>query len=105
MASRLSKSRSASVLARWVLPTPVGPRKRNEPMGLSGSFSPALLRWMALTTSSTAFSWPMTLLSRAGRSPWSLDTPDKDILLIGIPVILETVLRMSDSLTDTGLLE
>ena len=38
----------ASNLARCVLPTPVGPRKINVPMGLSGSFSPARLRgWHA----------------------------------------------------------
>jgi hypothetical protein len=36
-----SKRKSASDLASSVLPTPVGPRKRNEPVGRSGSASPA----------------------------------------------------------------
>src|SRR5436189_117138 len=38
MLSSLSKSDSASARASSVLPTPVGPRKMNEPMGRLGSF-------------------------------------------------------------------
>ena len=39
-----SKRNSASARASSVLPTPVGPRKRNEPMGRFGSFMPARAR-------------------------------------------------------------
>ena len=39
--SSLSKSASARVLASSVLPTPVGPRKMNEPIGRRGSLIPA----------------------------------------------------------------
>jgi hypothetical protein len=34
----LSKRYSARTFASWVFPTPVGPRKKNEPIGLLGSF-------------------------------------------------------------------
>ena len=41
------KSNSASALASSVLPTPVGPRKMNEPDGRLGSLSPARVRRIA----------------------------------------------------------
>ena len=41
---------SASALASSVLPTPVGPRKMNEPIGRLGSFSPARARRTALAS-------------------------------------------------------
>jgi len=34
----------ASSFANSVLPTPVGPKKINEPIGFLGSFNPALVR-------------------------------------------------------------
>ena len=46
-ASSSSKRNSASVLASSVFPTPVGPRKMNEPLGRLGSFRPARVRRMA----------------------------------------------------------
>ncbi len=45
-----SKRNSASARAVSVLPTPVGPRKMNEPMGRLGSLSPARERRMAFAT-------------------------------------------------------
>ena len=51
---------SASVLASSVLPTPVGPRKRKEPIGRLGSERPARERRRALETASIASSWPIT---------------------------------------------
>ena len=51
-----SKSSAASVRASSVLPTPVGPRNRNEPIGRSGSPRPERERRMALETASTASS-------------------------------------------------
>ena len=44
MARSSSKRNSASALASSVLPTPVGPRNRNEPVGRSGSETPARAR-------------------------------------------------------------
>ena len=46
-ASSSSKRNSASVLASSVLPTPVGPRKMNDPPGRFGSFRPARVRRIA----------------------------------------------------------
>ena len=46
----------ASVLASSVLPTPVGPRKMNDPIGRRGSLIPDRARMMASATSRTASS-------------------------------------------------
>ena len=43
-----SKRNSARALATSVFPTPVGPRKRNEPIGRLGSLSPARVRQVIL---------------------------------------------------------
>ena len=51
---------SASARASSVLPTPVGPRKTNEPIGRSGSCSPVRARRSAFATAATASSWPTT---------------------------------------------
>ena len=55
-----SNKNSASDLARCVLPTPVGPIKRKEPSGRSGSPSPTRARRIALETALTASSCPIT---------------------------------------------
>ena len=47
-ASSLPNMNSASALASSVLPTPVGPRKMNEPIGRLGSLRPARARRTAL---------------------------------------------------------
>ena len=47
---------AAKALQSSVLPTPVGPKKMNEPMGFFGSLSPTLPRRIALETASTASS-------------------------------------------------
>ena len=51
-----SNSASASDFASSVLPTPVGPKNINEPIGLRGSPIPALERIIASDTFSTASS-------------------------------------------------
>ena len=56
----------ANCLANSVFPTPVGPTNKNEPIGLSGSWSPALESFMALATCLTAESWPNTFASSPG---------------------------------------
>ena len=58
--ARRQRGYSASARASSVLPTPVGPRKRNEPIGRWGSESPARERRIALETAVTASSWPTT---------------------------------------------
>ena len=60
-----SKRNSASARASSVLPTPVGPTKRNEPMGRFGSERPARERRTASDTALTASAWPMTPLAEA----------------------------------------
>ena len=61
---------SASARASSVLPTPVGPRNRNVPIGRSGSLRPARERRSALATASTASSWPTTRWCRRS-SMWT----------------------------------
>ena len=45
-----SNKNSATARASSVLPTPVGPRKRNEPIGRFGSLKPDRLRRIAFAT-------------------------------------------------------
>ena len=80
----------ASSLARCVLPTPVGPRKRKVPIGLFGSFRPTRLRWMLLTKVSIALSCPMTLDSKACRIPFSRTPSDWAMRCTGTPEIMDT---------------
>ena len=62
MASSEPNMASANALDSSVLPTPVGPKNRKEPMGRLGSFRPTRPLRMALATAVTASSWPMTRL-------------------------------------------
>ena len=55
---------SEIAFASSVLPTPVGPKNRNEPIGLLGSFNPTLPLFIAFATASTASSCPITLLCK-----------------------------------------
>ena len=94
-----SKSDCASAFASSVLPTPVGPRKRKEPTGLSGSLIPALERSIASDTLVTASSCPITL-------SWSIPSILRSFslspcisLVIGIPVQRPTILDISSSPT------
>ncbi len=54
----------ASCLATSVLPTPVGPENRNEPIGLSGLPSPERAILIAAASASIAGSWPNTTFLR-----------------------------------------
>src|SRR5262249_32532684 len=58
----LPKRKCARVRATSVLPTPVGPRKRNEPMGRWGDFRPARERRMERARALIALSWEITRL-------------------------------------------
>ena len=107
IASWLSNMNSASARASSVLPTPVGPTKRNEPIGRSGSWSPARERRIALATALTASSWPTTRSCRRS-SRWTsfaglalLDAADRDAGpagddlgdVLGVDLLLEEAVR------------
>src|SRR5438270_862567 len=91
---------SASVRASSVLPTPVGPRKMNEPTGRLASLSPARERRMARDTALTASSWPMIRPCSASSMRASFADSFSSSLLSGIPVQRETMNSMSSSPTD-----
>src|SRR3954453_13773974 len=62
MARSSSNRNSASALDSSVLPTPVGPRNRNEPIGRLGSPRPARLRRTASERARTGAAPPPPLL-------------------------------------------
>ena len=90
---------AARVLANSVLPTPVGPRNRKEPMGLVGSLMPALDRRMASVTFSTASSCPTTRWCSWPSRPKIFWRSPSVSLAMGIPVHRETILAISSSST------
>ena len=96
-----SNRNSASARASSVLPTPVGPRKRNEPIGRFGSWSPARARRTAFDTAATASSWPITRWwSRS--SMWrSFSTSPSSSFETGMPVHFATTSAMSSSSTSS----
>ncbi len=98
-ASSLPNMNSASALVSSVLPTPVGPRKMNEPIGRLGSFRPARARRTALEIASMASSCPTmrscsasSICSRRSDSSWA-------ICVTGMPVHIETTSAMSSAVT------
>ncbi|MNV57662.1 hypothetical protein D3C71_1500050 [compost metagenome] len=99
MASSLSNRNEASALQSSVLPTPVGPRNRNEPIGRFGSDSPARLRRIALDTALTASFWPMTRECSSCSRRNSLSRSPSSILATGIPVARASTSAISASVT------
>src|SRR5213082_1900027 len=95
----VSKRNSASALQSSVLPTPVGPRNRNEPFGRRGSASPARERRMAFATICSASSWPTTRLASASSMRSSFSFSPSSIFDTGMPVHLETTSAISSSVT------
>ena len=79
------------------MPTPVGPKNRNEPIGLFGSFSPTLPLLIALLTASTASFWPITLLCNVSSRCFSLSFSSCVILFTGILVQLAITSAISSS--------
>ncbi len=77
---------SANCLANSVLPTPVGPTKRKEPIGRLPSSKPARFRRIARATAATASSCPMTWLFKRLLIPLSLSKSLVPMLETGIPV-------------------
>jgi len=93
------KSASASALESSVLPTPVGPKNRNEPIGRFGSFKPTLPRLIDLATAVTASSWPITRLCSVCSSLFNFALSDSARRLTGILVHCDTTSAMSSSVT------
>ena len=94
-----SNSVAARVFASSVLPTPVGPRKRNEPIGLVGSLIPALERRIASVTRRTPSSCPITRLCSSSSRPRSFVLSPSVSLVTGMPVQREMILAISSSVT------
>ena len=85
-----SNRNAASALVSSVLPTPVGPRNMNEPIGRFGSCSPARARRTAVATAVTASSWPTTRWAISSSIFRSLSRSPSSILSTGTPVQRET---------------
>src|SRR3970040_162599 len=87
MARSSSKRNSANARANSVFPTPVGPRKRNEPMGRLGSLRPARARRTALDTARIASSWPRHRSARPSLAPEPLfQRGERAVAELGGPV-------------------
>ncbi len=97
--SSLSKRNSARALLNSVLPTPVGPKKRKEPLGRRGSERPARERRMALLTAATASSCPTTRACRRSSILSSFSFSPSSILATGMPVQREMTSAISSSRT------
>ena len=81
---------SANALVSSVLPTPVGPRNMNEPIGRWGSCRPARARRTAVDTALTASACPMTRLPSCCSMRSSFSFSPSSILSTGTPVQRET---------------
>ena len=90
---------SARALQSSVLPTPVGPRKINEPTGLFGSLRPTLPRLIAFAIAVTASLWPITLSWRTFSMLRSLSLSSLVSWTTGIPVHSETIFAISSAVT------
>ena len=101
IACSVSNMNSVSAFASSVLPTPVGPRKRNDPIGRCGSDSPARERRSALETAAIASSWPITRSCRRSSIWSSFSTSPSIRRLTGIPVHLATTSATSSSVTSS----
>ena len=99
MAVSSSNRKAASALVSSVLPTPVGPRKMNEPIGRLGSCRPARARRTAVETASTASRWPTTRLASASSMRSSLSRSPSSIRSTGMPVQRETIWAMWSGVT------
>ena len=99
MASSLSNKKFANALVNSVLPTPVGPRNRNEPLGRFGSDNPARERRTAFETATTASSCPTTRLCKNSSICRSFSRSPCSIFATGIPVAALTTSAISFSVT------
>ena len=96
-----SNNASDKALASSVLPTPVGPKNINEPIGLFSAFKPALALKIAWLTASIPSSWPMTLLCKIFGKFKSLSFSLSTNFDTGTPVHCETTSAISSSETSS----
>jgi hypothetical protein len=95
-----SNRSAASAFASSVLPTPVGPRNRNDDPRVRDA-SPARDRSTASATASTAASWPTTRLCSSSLR-WSSFSRSVDCSLdTGMPVHRDTTAAMSSGPTSS----
>jgi len=94
-----SNKYAAKLLASSVLPTPVGPKNKKEPIGFVGSLIPALERKIASATKRTPSSCPMTRLCSSSSKCSVFSRSPSVSLAIGIPVQREIILAISSSVT------
>src|SRR5712664_3070006 len=88
--------------SRNVFPTPVGPRKMNDPIGRRGSFRSARERLNALLTAITASSWPMTCCFSSSSILRSFCASFCSIRFSGTPVHFDTMWTISSPVTTTS---
>ena len=89
----------ANALVNSVLPTPVGPRKMNEPIGRRGLLRPARARRTALEIALIASSCPTISLVSAA-SIWSNRADSSCVnCATGMPVHMESTSAMSSGVT------
>ncbi len=101
MFSSVSNSASASVLASSVLPTPVGPRKMNEPIGRRGSLMPARARITASATARPPRPGRSTRSCRISSSFSSFSRSPSTSRVTGMPVQRATISAISSSVTSS----
>ncbi len=101
IAASSSNRNCASARASSVFPTPVGPRNRNEPIGLRGSLSPDFARRTASETRRTASSCPTTRAESRSSMDRSFLTSPSTSRETGIPVHRETISATSSSSTSS----
>ena len=90
-------SASASARPSSVLPTPVGPRNRNEPTGRPGWPSPARPLRTASATASTASSWPTMRRCSSSSRRSSRSRSAAPSSATGMPVRRATIWAMSSA--------
>ena len=97
MSKRMSSTpmMKASWRATSVLPTPVGPEKRNEPIGFCGLPSPERAILMAAESASIALSWPKTVAFRSRSRFFSCVRSSEETLRVGMRAILAMISSIS----------
>ena len=101
MACSSSNKNSASALAVSVLPTPVGPKNMNEPIGRFGSCNPARARRTALATARKPASCPITRSRNRSSILISFCVSPSISLLSGMPVQRATIAAISSGPTSS----
>ena len=87
----------ASCLLNSVLPTPVGPENKNEPIGLPSTLSPALESLMVEERLSTASSCPNITLFKFSSSFSSDTLSEEETVFTGILAMEATIFSISIS--------